>query len=321
MQTKRSLILTTAFDLLAVLLLQTAPAQTINPGVIDPTNTYAGKTYSEWSAVWWQHFVSLPSTNNPSWFDSLHPVIPLSLSQSGPVWFIGGNYPSGGTHLYTNTIPGGIGLFLLVAAHEGDNATCPITNSYTEAQLRAAQKSVVDGVTSMTCTIDSVAVSGLTSVLTSPYRVQSTVFDYTCPAVHNYLYDHRSLTCYQNSSGTPYTITGAVEDGVFLMVAPLSVGSHVIHVTCAFPAFGLTSDFTHYLTVKPVALAVDASAQPGNLVLSWPQTPDNYTVRSSPGLSPPDWQPADLIVTTNNGILQATAPVGTTNQFFRLRLN
>ena len=321
METKRSMILTTAFGLLAVLLAETAPAQTINPGVIDPTNSYAGKTYSEWSAAWWQHFVSLPSTNNPFWNLPAYPFVPLSLQQSGPVWFLGGNYPLGGTHLYTNTIPGGVALFLLIAAHEGDNANCPITNNYSEAQLRAAQKSVVDGVTSMTCTIDGVAVTGLTDVLTSPYRVQSTVFDYICPAVHNYLYDHRGLTCYQNSSGTPYAVAGAVEDGVFLMIAPLSIGPHVIHVTCAFPAFGYVGNFTHYLTVNPVILVVDAGAQPGNLTLSWPQTPDDYTVESSPSLSPPDWQPANLIVTTNNGVLQATAPVGTTNQFFRLRVN
>ena len=106
------------------------------------------------------------------------------------------------------------------------------------------------------------------------------------------------------------------------MIAPLSVGSHVIHTTCAFPfSPPFAANFTQYLTVKPVALTVNASAQPGNLALSWPQTPDNYTVQTSPSLSPPNWQPANLVVTTNNGILQATAPVGTTNQFFRLQLN
>jgi hypothetical protein len=173
----------------------------------------------------------------------------------------------------------------------------------------------------MTCTIDGMLITGLSNVLTAPYRVQSTLFSYTCPAVHNILHDLFGETCYQNGSGTPYTINGAVEDGVFLLIAPLSVGPHVIHTTCAFPGPPpFVANFTHYLTAKPVALTVNASAQPGNLVLSWPQTPDNYTVLSSHSLSPPDWQPANLVVTTNSGILQATAPGGTTNQFFRLQL-
>ena len=105
------------------------------------------------------------------------------------------------------------------------------------------------------------------------------------------------------------------------MIAPLSAGSHLIHTTCAFPSASFLATFTHHLTVQPAALTVNASAQPGNLVLSWPQTPDSYAVQTSPSLSPADWQPANLVVTTNNGILQATAPLGTTNQFFRLRLN
>jgi hypothetical protein len=71
----------------------------------------------------------------------------------------------------------------------------------------------------------------------------------------------------------------------------------------------------------PVALTVDASTQPGSLVLGWPQTPDHYTLQTSPGLNPPDWQPANLPVVLSNGVYQATAPVGKTNQLFRLWLN
>ena len=309
--------------LLAVTLLHSAGAQTINPGIIDPTNTYAGKTYSEWSAAAWQYFVSMPTTNNPLIFNPLNPVIPLNTGQSGPVWFLCGNYPTGGTHVYTNAIPGGISLFVMITDIESDEADCPNPDTgIPSAQFRAFAKSEEDTATNMTCTIDGVAITGLTNVLTSPYRVQSPLFAFTCPAVHNWVYDYEVLHCYQNSSGTPYTIARAVTDGVFLMVAPLSVGPHLIHTTCAFPfSPPFVANFTHYLTVKPVALTVKTSARPGNLILNWPQTPDNYTVQTSPSLSRPDWQPANLVVTTNSGILQATAPVGTTNQFFRLQLN
>jgi hypothetical protein len=322
MKTKKTLILTTTCGLLAVLLTQPAKAQTINPSVIDPTSTYAGKTYSEWSAAFWQYYMSLPATNNPFVYNPAYPVSPLSTGQSGPVWFFGGNY-LGGTHAYTNTIPGGTALFGGITDIEQDNAACPVTNNFSEAVLRATAKNDEDQATTMSCTIDGVAVKGLTNVLTTPYRVHSTVFNYICPAVHNVLHDLFGDSCYQNNNGTPYTIRGAVEDGVFLLIAPLSVGQHVIHTISAFPSFQppFAGNSANYLTVLPVALTVNASAQPGNLILSWPQTPDNYTVQTSPSLSPPDWQPANLVVTTNNGILQVTAPVGATNQFFRLQLN
>jgi hypothetical protein len=264
----------------------------------------------------------LPATNNPFVYNPSYPVSPLGTGQSGPVWFIGGNYATGGTHNYTNMMPGGTGLFLLITDIHEDNVACPTTNNFTEAQLRAFAKSGQNNATSMSCTIDGVAIVGLTNVLTTPYRVQSTAFSYTCPSVHNILHDIFGDTCYENAAGISYTIPLAVEDGVFLLIAPLSVGQHSIHVTGAYPGSPpFTENWTHYLTVMPVTLTVNASAQPGSLVLSWPQTPDNFTLKASPTLSPPDWQPANLVVSTNNGILQATAPIGTTNQFFRLQLN
>ena len=318
MKTKRTQILATVFGLLVVIAPHPAKAQTINPGIIDPTSTYAGKTYAEWSAAWWQYYMSLPATNNP--FNIyLNQAAPLNTGQRGPVWFIGGNYANGGTHSFTNTIPGGAALFLLLTDIEQDHAGCP-TNNLSEAQLRANAKSDQDQAYGMSCTIDGVAVNGLINGLTTPYRVQSVAFGYTCPAVHSILHDVRGLGCYQNSTGTPYYVDLAVEDGVYLMVAPLSAGQHMIQVTGSY-TFGFTENWTHHLTVEPVALAVDAKSQPGSLVLSWPQTPDNYTLQASPSFNPADWQPANLNVTTNNGILQSTVPVGPTNQFFRLQLN
>jgi hypothetical protein len=322
MKTKRTMILTIACGVLTLFATRSANAQTLNQGIIDPTSPYAGKTYSEWVAGFWQYYMSLPATNNPFVYDPAYPVTPLSKGQSGPAWFLCGNYAAGGTHVYTNTIPGGIALFAGITDIEWDHVGCPYDNTYTEEQLRAFAKATEDGATNMTCTIDGVAIGGLTNVMTSAYRVQSPVFSYTCPAVHNILYDLFGAYCYQRNTGIPYTNHGAVEDGVFLMIAPLSAGSHVIHTTCALtlnPPYA--ANFTHYLTVKPVALTVSGSPQPGNLMLNWPQTPDSYSVQTSPSLNPADWQPANLIVTTNNGIVQATAPVGTTNQFFRLQLN
>ena len=321
MNKKRTLIPIIAFSLL-VMNYASLRAQTINPGIIDPTNTYAGKTYGEWAPGFWQFYMSLPTTNNPFAVHPPYPVPHLSTGQTGPVWFLCGDYANGGTRAYTNTIPGGIALFAGITDIERDNANCPNPDNLTEAQLRASAKAQEDTAESMICTMDGVAVTGLTNVLTTPYRVQSPIFDYTCPAAHNILHDLFGDECYQNGSGSPYTITGAVEDGVFLLIAPLAAGAHVIHTGCTFPGSPpFLANVTQYLTVLPVALTANASGRPGNLALSWPQTPDSYILQTSPSLSPPDWRPANIPVTTTNGILQVAAPLGTNTQFYRLQLN
>jgi hypothetical protein len=112
-------------------------------------------------------------------------------------------------------------------------------------------------------------------------------------------------------------------DGVFLMISPLPIGSHVINATVQYLSFNppFLADFTYYLTVQPAPLAI-ALGQNRHYVLSWPQTPDSYTLQSSSSLSSPNWQPAtNLTVSLTNGIYQATAPIGAGSQFFRLRLN
>jgi hypothetical protein len=310
------LISALALSLLAV---STASGQ-INQGVVDPTNSYAGRTYNQLAAGWWQYFMSLPMTNTPLNYIQGNPPVPMSTGQSGPVWFMGGNYTGGMTLSFTNTIPS-VGLFLIISGIEKDNAGCPPT-SYNEPFLRAWAGGGENGARGMSCTIDGVAIDQIDNVSTTPYRVQSPAFSYTCPAVENYLYDVRYNTCYcyENDSGTPYTIDGAIVDGVFLMISPLSIGSHVITTTVQF-GINFTADFTYYLTVQPAPLAI-VLGQNRHFVLSWPQSPDTYELQSSSSLSSPNWQPAtNLTVSLTNGIYQATAPVGTANQFFRLRLD
>jgi hypothetical protein len=302
--------------------LSTASGQ-INPGIIDPTNTYSGKTYSQLASGWWQYFMSLPMTNSPLNFIDGNPPVPLSTGQSGPVWFMGGSYASGGALSFTNTIPS-IGLFLIISGIEKDNAACPPAN-WNEPYLRTWAGNVENHAFGMSCIIDGVPVDQIDNVSTSPYRVQSPAFSYTCPAVHNYLHDYRtnpSCYCYENFSGIPYTNNGAIMDGVFLMLSPLSIGSHVINATVQFsftPAFW--ADCTYYLTVQPAPLTI-AVNQNRQFELTWPQAPDSYTLESTSSIDSPHWQPVtNLSLSLEDGIYRATGPLSTTNQFFRLRPN
>jgi hypothetical protein len=59
--------------------------------------------------------------------------------------------------------------------------------------------------------------------------VKTPVFDYTSPALDNILKPVNG-SCYidPNHNGQPYTATGAVAEGVHVMIKPLPVGKHTI---------------------------------------------------------------------------------------------
>jgi hypothetical protein len=103
---------------------------------------------------------------------------------------------------------------------------------------------------SMGVTVDGAAVKGLTNSTTA-YRAAANGFSYTLPA-DNAL----SAFCPGNPwpAGTsPPSPPGAYADGVYIMLAPLSVGVHHIRFAAAesgTPTFGPSSqDVTYTITV------------------------------------------------------------------------
>src|SRR5262245_36308823 len=60
-----------------------------NPGIIPPGARPYGKTYGEWGARWWQWLLAIPAPVNPN----LDPTgANCGQGQSGPVWFVAGNF-------------------------------------------------------------------------------------------------------------------------------------------------------------------------------------------------------------------------------------
>jgi len=57
------------------------------PKVIDRDSVAYGRTYGDWMAAWDQWALSIPVANHPL-FDNGD----CSVGQSGPVWFLGGNF-------------------------------------------------------------------------------------------------------------------------------------------------------------------------------------------------------------------------------------
>jgi formylglycine-generating enzyme required for sulfatase activity len=259
------LLLLTAWVIMPKLWVPSALGQTAN-GVFLPTATPYGQTYAAWSARWWQWNFSLPTTNHP-----IQDSAPIQTGQSGQVWFLGGTFGHGGnqTLMRSGSVPEGTALFIAIMESWADNANCPVPDNFTQAQLRSLAADFQNQVVGMSCTIDGNFTVDLSDSISTPYRVQSPAFNYNMPAVHNYADDLFGAVCYRNSSGTPYTVTGAVADGVYLMVAPLSPGAHTIHFSGSVA--GVTQDVTYNLSVgstPPVRLNLQLYAGNAGLTIT-----------------------------------------------------
>jgi hypothetical protein len=298
--------LTATFAALVVSWALPVGAQTSN-GVFLPDSTPYSKTYAQWSAGWWQWNYSLPTTNSP-----IQDTAPISTGQSGPVWFLGGTFGLGGnqTRTRSGSVPEGTALFIAIMESWADDADCPNPDSYTTAQLRSLAASAQDPAFAMSCTIDGLTTVDLNS-LPNAYRVQSPVFNYTVPGVHNYLYDLFGATCYLNPDGTPFAITGAVADGVYLMVAPLATGDHTIHFSGSypfsifpFPPVTYVQDITYNLTVVPTPALTLAPDGSGGYFLDFKGVPDlTYRLQRAPSVTGP-WSAIVTNITPASGLIK-----------------
>jgi hypothetical protein len=209
--------------------------------VIPPRARPHGASYGQWDARWWKWFYQTPVSTNPEFFPPGTPTAPeqvdCSAGQSGRVWFIGGTFaPTSSTpqgtvrsDVYrTCSIPTGIFLFFPVLNTEFDNLGCP-NATFSAEELTAAAALGIDAIVpgSMSVTIDGASVSGLANG-NSIYRAPSPWFSYTLPADNV----GQFFRCDFPAGTTPPMVDGhpgATADGIYLMLAPLSPGTHVIH--------------------------------------------------------------------------------------------
>ncbi len=231
---KRILVIAIVLGL-AVLAVPSAMAQWVIPS----TSVAYGRTYSEWSGAWQQWALSIPVVNHPL-FDNGD----CSVGQSGPVWFLGGkfcalNNPNcGTTHVVRScSVPAGKALYIPVL-----NAEWSVLEmndpKFQLADLRGLAASNIDGVTNLSFTIDGAKIPGLKK----DFRIQSPAFVFTIP--DDNLFNAVGEGPYPGGAYFP-----GVDDGVYVMLAPLPVGPHLIHFHGSMPAFNFTLDITYHVTV------------------------------------------------------------------------
>jgi hypothetical protein len=196
-----------------------------NPGILPPESHALGKTYGEWAAAWWQWALAIPAAVNP-----LNDATGANaaIGQSGPVWFLAG---AGATANVTRTVTVPTGKALFFPIINTLWTTYPTDPPITIQEIRDILEWVTSDITGVACEIDGVPVKNLPA-----YVHQSPVFSVTMPA--------------DNFQGVPAgSYAPCIDEGYYLLLAPLPPGQHTIHFAGTSPDLGFALDITYHLTV------------------------------------------------------------------------
>ena len=248
MKMLRNRYLQSSFALIAIVfLLQVTPAladSNPNPGVLPPSSNSFGKTYGEWNASWWQWLFSVPASKNQ---ELMNNAVDCTVGQSGNVWFLAGSFSSG-TFTRSCTIPAGKALFIPILNSWADNVCNngipPNLPPQTVEQLRDIAKNFVIPPANLHTSIDGHSLTNLES-----YRAISPVFSYTLPPSPDNVIDAVFGVSLPGPCWPSLTVTPAVADGFYIMLAPLTAGSHRINFGGSGPGGGFALDVTYNLTV------------------------------------------------------------------------
>jgi hypothetical protein len=221
-----------------------------NSQVLPPHAYPFGKSYNEWSAEWWKWHFRLPSTGHPAFsVDGAN----CGAGQSGKVWFLTGAFTNEFPENEFNTIvrelcvvPTGKAIFFPIVNIECSTIEPePYRGDTPEARLSCAQ-SFIDGpiavVRDLSVTIDGRLLENLEA-----YRFQSPDFEFNFEIPSDNIL---GVDCSMEDCENPQSVS----DGYWIMLPPLSKGSHTIRFTGSFRDpetnelfFGL--DVTYKLTV------------------------------------------------------------------------
>ena len=207
------------------------------PAIVPPGDTYLGKTYGQWGRDWWTWATKIPYAQSPL-FDTSGSF--GHLGQSGDVWFLAGT--SGASVERSLVIPNGKSLFVPLI-NLGNDYPCPDPNfKPAEGQslsdfLTQGAADFLAGTTNLFAQVDGVTVTNLFS-----YRGTSGLFSFTADISLKDPWDG----CITGSEQQ------AVTDGYWLMLKPLTAGTHTLHIGGGHTAFGV--DVTYHLTVLPAGV-------------------------------------------------------------------
>jgi hypothetical protein len=196
-------------------------------------------------ARWWQWLLNIPVPSSPVYDDT---GANCGVNQSGKVWFLAGTFTSFesgqdvvGSATRSCNIPAGKSIFFPIL-----NTECSTIegNGKTYKDLLSCAVMIDNAASSLEADVDGVQIAGL-NPSNSPYRAHSGLYYFTLP-------DNNLLQNLGVVDAVGGTKSKSVSDGWWLMLAPLSAGSHVIHFHGEVPLSGtgyFKLDITYNLNV------------------------------------------------------------------------
>ena len=220
--------------------------------MVPPNSNEFGNTYGEWSARWWQWLLSVPEDKNPNLDNT---GANCAEAQTGQVWFW--NF---GDHAYTRscTIPAGKDLLITplagvfgelgpVGTPDGPSDCPGGPNACDVQRIRALAAANVDNPQLLEVSVDDVRVQNV-----AQYRVTSPVFSaFLCHQVVDFT-NPKPPPCVSDGAiaDIPQGMHGPlVSDGYFVLLNPLSPGTHTIHLK-GVASRSATIEVTYHLKVK-----------------------------------------------------------------------
>jgi hypothetical protein len=278
------------------------------PGILAPYEAVAGTSQGTHSANWWVWASEQSSPVNPLMDTTGAQANNL---QRGSVFFLGGTFGStddptvpAATRHYR--VPGGKHLFFPMLNVENDNITYDPDVSV--LQLRADARSFMDNPLKLLGTIDGIPIPNPMSL-----RVTSPEFAFTLPVDNIYkVIDPRYVDGMLSGP--------AISDGYWLMLAPLSPGSHVIEYGGQVQS-GFATAVRAIVDVVPEGIPFLSRVRldNGNVQLQfWAATSGNHQVESASEVSGP-WTAVGAVVAGDGEQHQVTIPAGAGNRFFRVQ--
>ena len=200
-----------------------------------PTARPYGKTYGYWAAAWWKWDFTSDCASNPI----LDPDGSFqNQNQSGNVYFLAGSI--GGTATRNVTIPAGKGIFFPLVNTLNDYP-CPDT-SFHPSQGQSLKDFLTAGTDAIISQVDSLSMTIDGNTLSNPFDFRATSPPF------NFTGNTDLVNCLDPC------ITGnqqrGVGDGYWIMLRPLSAGTHVLHFTSGISAYGFSIDLTYNITIQ-----------------------------------------------------------------------
>ena len=229
-------ISTAALIAIAAVTIQPAAASDGNDGSIASVqSTPEDQTYGHWAVQWFQWAYGAPAAVNPV-LDTTGAN--CGQRQVGYVWFLAGSF-GGDPVVRSCTVPAGMALFFpLINTGYGAFLNDP-PDTRTEAFVRAA--ATCTSPAQISAWIDRDKVAKPTRYFTGKSGSPSPIFNTQLPPGNILGADETTVP--------ELVLSPSAEQGYYLFVRPLSVGSHTIRWVASGCLQGFTQDITYHLEI------------------------------------------------------------------------